>query len=120
MGGVIEKKFRRFAEAAGKTPKQYMSELIEAGVTQSTLAERLDCTRQAVGRIASKYDLFFPGCQLNVDELAEQVWGESLEKHIKSNSGKSYNKMAEELGVSNSTLKRRVRDLGIRRREKKS
>lgn len=116
MSGVIESKFNRYAENAGKEPAQYLAELIEGGVTQSALAARLDCTRQAVGRIAKKFDLRFPGCEIDIDELAQQVWGCTVKQYVKAHPSISYREMADALDVSISTFKRRVRQLGIKRR----
>lgn len=115
--GLIENKFKRFAEVSKKKPEVLMRELIEAGVTQSALAERLDCTRQAIGRIARKWGLEFPGCEIDIEAKAKKIWGMSFEAYIKRYPDERYVDMALELEVSLSTFKRRVKEVGHSRRE---
>ena len=114
--GAVEDQFHRHAKKARKTPTQFMQALVEKGVTQSRLASRLNCTRQAIGRLARKYGVAFPGCRINIDAVATQVWGESFDKHMEDNPDVSYEDMAEELQVSLSTFKRRVKQMGLARR----
>ena len=114
--GLIETKFKRFAKNSKKKPEALMKELIEAGVTQRALAERLDCTRQAIGRIARKWGLEFPGCEIDIETKAKKIWGMSFEAYIKRYPNERYADMAVELGVSLSTFKRRVKESSITRR----
>lgn len=114
--GLIETKFKRYAKNSKKKPEAYMKELISAGVTQKALADRLDCTRQAVGRIARKWGLEFPGCEIDIETKARRIWGESFKAHIKNNPDACYADMAMELEVSLSTFKRRVKESSISRR----
>lgn len=116
VSGLVEAKFKEQAASKGKKPAKYMKELVASGVTQSQMAEALGCTRQAIGRIAKKYGVVFPGCEIDIDAVALARWGESFDDHVQSNPDKRYIDMAEELGVSLSTFKRRIKRMGINRR----
>jgi hypothetical protein len=116
MTGLVETKFRDYAKKKRKDPAKYMAELVESGVTQSALADQLGCTRQAVGRIAKKYGVSFPGCEIDIDAVALSKWGSSFDNHVNKNPDQRYVDMAAELGVSLSTFKRRVKQMGINRR----
>lgn len=116
MTGLVEAKFMKHAARKKKKPAQYMAELVAHGVTQSQLAEKLGCTRQAIGRIAKKYGVSFPGCEIDIDAVAASRWGESFDDYVQNNPDKRYVDLAEELGVSLSTFKRRIKQMGINRR----
>lgn len=116
MTGLVETKFRAYAKKKRKDPAVYMKELVESGVTQSALADTLGCTRQAIGRIAKKYGVTFPGCEIDIDAVALAKWGESFDDHVQGNPDHRYVDMAADLGISLSTFKRRVKDMGINRR----
>ena len=118
--GRVEKRFRELAEAAGKEPGILLSELMEKGVTQTELSQALECTRQAVGVLARRYGLDFPGARLDLNEAARQV---STQRDFKTFVEHYWGlltqeQMAEELGTSVSTLKRRIRKLGIKKRKR--
>jgi hypothetical protein len=115
--GVVEKKFLGFAKRKRQRPAAYMKSLVEAGATQSELAERLGCTRQAVGRLAKKYGVVFPGCEIDIDAVALDVWGEPFSDYVRGSPEERYEDMAEDLGVSLSTFKRRVKTEGLGRRQ---
>lgn len=113
--GIVERRFKKRAKKRNMGPKAFMKHLISKGHTQNAVAKWLGCTRQAVGRIAKKYGLVFPGCEIDIEAVACEVWGETFSKHVKT-SGDRYEDMAEQLGVSISTFKRRVKRKGIKRR----
>ena len=114
--GAVEDQFLRHAKRARKTPQQLMQTLVDRGVTQNALATKLNCTRQAIGRLASKYGVEFPGCSIDIEAVAKHIWGESFEDYIANHPDVRYEDMALELGVSLSTFKRRVKKLGLARR----
>ena len=114
--GLVENRFKRFADAAGQDPAEYMADLVAGGATQKALAKRLECTRQAVGRIARKYEVEFPGCEIDIDAVAEEELGMSFQKYVKKHPDERYVDIAETLGISLSTVKRRVKELGLNRR----
>lgn len=112
--GKVERRFREFAEAAEMEPGALLEKLLEEGVTQTDLARSLECTRQAVGVLASRYGLEFPGAKLDLDEMVQRTtnakdfaeyvglfWGELTQQQ-----------MADQLDASLSTIKRRIKMLG--------
>jgi transcriptional regulator len=118
--GRVEKRFRELADAAGKDPGELLKELLDKGVTQTDLSEALECTRQAVGVMARRYGLEFPGARLDLNEAARQV---STQRDFKTFVEHYWGlltqeQMAEELGTSVSTLKRRIRKMGIKKRKR--
>ena len=115
--GFVEDKFEKAARKAKKTPAKYMAGLRDTGVTQKALADKLGCTRQAIGRLADKLGVPFPGCAINIDAVARVVWGIPFAAAITDYPEERYVDMAEELGVSLSTFKRRVKELGLCRRD---
>lgn len=113
--GKVEKKFQEYAESAGYEPGPLLEKLLEEGVTQTQLAEVLKCTRQAVGVLASRYGLEFPGAKLDLDEEAHRVSGaKDFKDYVKKFWGELTQKqMSEQLGASLSTIKRRIKALNI-------
>lgn len=111
--GRVERALRLKADDLGMTPKKLLQTLISEGVTQRQIAEELGCTRQAVSIMAERHGVGFPGARYDLDEAAKRVseaknfrqfvkmfWGEFTQKQ-----------MAEMLGTSSSTVKRRIREL---------
>lgn len=111
--GKVERKFREFAENIEKDPGELLVQLLEEGVTQTQLAEQMGCTRQAVGVLAKRYGLEFPGAKLDLDDVARQVSGaKDFKDYVKKFWGELTQKqMAEQLGTSLSTIKRRIKAL---------
>lgn len=111
--GKVERIFRALAEKVGMLPVQLLEQLLEEGVTQVQLADQIGCTRQAVGVLAARHDRVFPGAKVDLDDLVRRVsdthdfqtyvdtfWGEMTQAE-----------MAEQLGISLSTMKRRCKEI---------
>lgn len=111
--GKVERVFRALAEKVGMLPGQLLEQLLEEGVTQVQLADQIGCTRQAVGVLAARHDRVFPGAKVDLDDLVRRVsaaknfqayvnlfWGEMTQAE-----------MAEQLGISLSTMKRRCKEI---------
>ena len=113
--GKVERRFQEFAETAEMKPGQLLEKLLGEGVTQTQLASELSCTRQAVGVLASRYGLEFPGAKLDLDEAAKASSGaKNFKDYVKKFWGDLTQKqMADQLGASLSTIKRRIKDLKI-------
>jgi DNA-binding XRE family transcriptional regulator len=111
--GKVERKFRSFAEEQDTEPGALLVKLLNEGVTQTQLAETIGCTRQAVGVLAGRYGLEFPGAKLDLDVEAKRVSGcRNFKSYVKKFWGELTQKqMAEQLGASLSTIKRRIKDL---------
>lgn len=110
--GKVERKFRAMADAIDMSPGDMLIQLMEEGVTQVQLAEHLECTRQAVAILATRYGLEFPGAKVDIDDVARQVSGASdFQDYIDKFWGElTQTEMADQLGVSLSTLKRRCKE----------
>jgi len=115
--GRVERGLRELADAAGKTPGELLRELMEGGITQTALSEALGCTRQAVGVMARRYGLRFIGSRLDLTEVVQRSTdNESFEGFVKEHWGKkTQQEMAETLGISVSTVKRRIKRMGYKK-----
>lgn len=113
--GKVERRFREMAEDVELTPGELLQALIDEGVTQTKLAEIIDCTRQAVGILGQRYGLDFPGARADLDESVRQhTTCEDFTEYVEMYGGSiSQKSMAEMLGTSLSTLKRRIKVLGL-------
>ena len=111
--GKVERRLREFAEELEMEPGELLVQLLDEEVTQTALAEKLECTRQAVGVLAKRYGLEFPGAELDLDEIARQVSDASdFEDYVNRYWGAMTQvQMAEQLGASLSTIKRRIKKL---------
>ncbi len=111
--GKVERKFRAFAEELNMEPGPLLEKLLGEGVTQTQLAEQIGCTRQAVGVLAGRYGLEFPGAKLDLDEESRRVSGATnFADYVKKFWGELTQKqMATQLGASLSTIKRRIKAL---------
>ena len=111
--GKVERRLREFADELDMEPGELLVQLLEEEVTQTALAEKLECTRQAVGVLAKRYGLEFPGAELDLDETARQVSSASdFEDYVNRYWGQmTQAQMAEQLGASLSTIKRRIKKL---------
>ena len=116
--GKVERRFRAHAEASAMTPGDLLLKLLEDGVTQTELSTLLACTRQAVGILASRYGLEFPGAKLDLDAAAESMSNcADFESYVKTFwvTGQLTQKdISEQLGASLSTIKRRIKSLGLK------
>ena len=112
--GKVERRFQSLAEKAGMPPGEFLRKLIQDGVTQTELSEKLLCTRQAVAVLAGRYGLEFPGARIDIDEAVQQTSTcLNLEQFLTVFWGQmTQEEMASHLGVSLSTLKRRIREMG--------
>lgn len=112
--GRVERRFRELADQLDMGPGALLLQLLREGVTQNQLAEKLRCTRQAVGVLGRRYGLSFPGARADLDAQAQKLGHESFEIYYKSVvSSLTQGQIADSLGVSLSTVKRRAKTLGI-------
>jgi DNA-directed RNA polymerase specialized sigma24 family protein len=114
--GKVERAWRARAYKLGRDPRELLESMIVEGVTQTQIAEQLNCTRQAVAVMASRHGLEFPGARLDVDAAAEVHGCKSFEDYMDQFWGElTQEQMAEQLEVSLSTLKRRIKCVQDRR-----
>jgi len=110
--GRVERKWRAAAHKLNRDPKELLAGMITEGVTQTQLADQLGCTRQAVAVMARRYGLEFPGARLDLDSAAEAHGSDSFEAYVDAFWGSlTQEQMAEQLDVSLSTLKRRIKKI---------
>jgi DNA-binding XRE family transcriptional regulator len=94
-------------------PAALLEQLLEEGVTQVQLANQIGCTRQAVGVLAARHGFEFPGAKVDLDDVVRQVSGhDSFQSYIDTFWGDmTQAEMAEQLGISLSTMKRRCKEI---------
>lgn len=118
--GRVEKAFRLMAAGMDLEPQGLLAKLIEEGVTQSEIAEQLNCTRQAVGILADRYNCEFPGARIDENDVSKSAAGMSFQRYIRIyGKTKSQAEMARELNISLSTLRRRLHKRGIEKPRKR-
>lgn len=116
--GKVERKLRSLAKAVEKEPGEFLESIINDGTSQTEVAEALGCTRQAVAAMASRYGLEFPGVSLDLDDLVTEKGFETFAAYVDQNWGNmTQEEMAEDVGVSLSTLKRRIRTIQSERED---
>jgi len=111
--GRVEGNFRAMADQISLTPKVLLEKLVLEGVTQKKLSELLVCTRQAVGVLAERYGVEFPGAKLDLDTQVREKTGcrTFATFYKKVGAERTQSQMADELGVSLSTVKRRIYEI---------
>ena len=111
--GKVERIFRELADKVGMEPAALLEQLLEEGVTQVQLANRIGCTRQAVGVLAARHGLEFPGARVDLDDVVSQVSSaETFQDYVDTFWGDmTQAEMAEQLGISLSTMKRRCKEI---------
>lgn len=111
--GKVERIFCSLARKVEMSPAQLIEQLLDEGVTQSQLAAQIGCTRQAVGVLASRHGRVFPGARVNLDDIARQVSGsKDFQGYIDVFWGDmTQAEMADQLGISLSTMKRRCKEI---------
>jgi len=110
--GKVERAWRARAHKLERDPKELLESMIVEGVTQTQIAEQLNCTRQAVAVMARRHGLSFPGARLDLDTAAEAHGSTNFETYMDQFWGDlTQEQMAEQLQVSLSTLKRRIKKI---------
>jgi len=112
--GRVERRFRELADRLKLDPGALLQKLLAEGVTQNQIAEQLGCTRQAVGVLGRRYGLVFPGARANLNVESLRLGYPSFKAYYTSaKEDQSQGQIADSLGVSLSTVKRRAKSLGI-------
>lgn len=111
--GKVERTFGALADKVNMEPAALLEQLLEEGVTQVQLAEQIGCTRQAVGVLAARHGLEFPGAKVDLDDVVSQVsTATNFQEYIDMFWGDmTQAEMAEQLGISLSTMKRRCKEI---------
>jgi len=116
--GKVERRFRAHAAEADVTPGDLLVSLLDQGVTQTELANLLGCTRQAVGILASRYGLGFPGAKLDLDTAAQEASNcQDFQHYVQEfwvSGALTQKEISKQLGASLSTIKRRIKALNIK------
>jgi transcriptional regulator with XRE-family HTH domain len=108
--GRVERTFRAMAEELGFQPGEFLQALLAENCTQAQLAQRIGCTRQAVGILASRYGLEFPGARMDFDHEATRFGATDFSHYVEIFGDKlTQREMAAEIGTSLSTIKRLIR-----------
>jgi len=114
--GKVERAWRARAHNLERDPRELLESMIVEGVTQTQIADELHCTRQAVAVMARRHGLSFPGARLDLDTAAEAHGSDSFETYMDEFWGDlTQEQMSEQLKVSLSTLKRRIKRIQDRR-----
>lgn len=112
--GKIEATFVGMAAERGISPRELLQKIVDAGVTQQALADHLECTRPGISVLSKRYGVAFPGRRIPLkDAVADVADGLSFGEYVtqRKSSGLSNSKIAKELRISLSTLKRRLKEL---------
>lgn len=98
----------------GQTPEQVQA-LLDQGLTQRALAERVGVTHQAVSRFVRRHGLLSGGLQAYRSRQVDQVAQRRRQVRQLLKEGRTSAEVAARLGTSTATVSLDRRALGVRR-----